>query len=361
MPGESISQSGSDHEPPVAGRSPAAAGRLATAARPTLSVVVPATDCPPTLGSCLEAIHASTDQPEEVLVVDAPRDAGPAEARNVGASRATGDIVVFVDADVVVHGNVFTRIRERFEGTSLIAVFGSYDDSPSGPGNVSAFRNLLHHHVHQTSAGTATTFWAGLGAVRREAFLAAGGFDPLRFPSASIEDIDLGMRLAGQGAQIELDPSLLGTHLKRWRLTQMVRSDLLDRGVPWTLLLLRTGRQSSVLNLGWRHRVSAVLALVGTATFVRRRVIGTAGVLGLLVALNHSFYALLWRRRGPIGAASGLLLHVLHHLTGAAAVPCALAVYARDCRFEDRAGAAGSRPARRRHQRPLRTATDSTP
>ena len=71
---------------------------------------------------------------------------------------------------------------------------------------MSAFRNLLHHHVHQQAAGPATTFWAGLGAVRREAFLASAGFDAERYPVPSIEDIELGMRLAPTAARIGLDP-----------------------------------------------------------------------------------------------------------------------------------------------------------
>ena len=325
-------------------------------------MVVPATDHPPTLSSCLDAIGAATHPPEELIVVDTPRGAGPAEARNIGNRRASGDVLVFVDSDVAVHRNAFSRMRERFDGDpGLTAVFGSYDDSPSAPGNVSAFRNLLHHHVHQASAGAATTFWAGLGAVRREAFLAAGGFDSRRFRSASIEDIELGMRLADQGARIELDPRLLGTHLKRWHLAQMVRSDLLDRGVPWILLLLRSGRHSSALNLGWRHRVSAVLAVIRAASFARRRVITTAGVLGIFVALNHSFYVLLWRRRGPVGAALGVLLHVLHHLTAASAVPCALAVYARDRgRFADAPDAAGTSFGPRHNHPPPQTGMGST-
>ena len=40
---------------------------------------------------------------------------------------------------------------------------------PPRRGAVSRFRNLLHHHVHASSPGPAETFWAGLGAVRREA------------------------------------------------------------------------------------------------------------------------------------------------------------------------------------------------
>ena len=45
------------------------------------------------------------------------------------------------------------------------AVFGSYDDEPADEGTVSAFRNLLHHHVHQSSPGPAEDI---LGRARRD-------------------------------------------------------------------------------------------------------------------------------------------------------------------------------------------------
>ena len=83
-----------------------------------------------------------------------------------------------MDADVAVHADAFRRIRAAFTADpGLTAVFGSYDDDPPALGAVSGFRNLLHYHVHQSSAGPAGTFWAGLGAVRRDAFAEAGGFD----------------------------------------------------------------------------------------------------------------------------------------------------------------------------------------
>ena len=155
-----------------------------------------------------------------------PTLAGPAEARNLGAQRARGDVLVFVDADVVVHADAFHRIRAALEADQgLTAIFGSYDDSPPAPGAVSGFRNLLHHYVHQSSPGPATTFWAGLGAIRRDAFLASGGFDAARYPRASIEDVELGIRLAEAGARIVLDPELQGTHLKEWGLGEMLRTD----------------------------------------------------------------------------------------------------------------------------------------
>jgi len=294
-----------------------------------ISAIVPATNAPPTLDACTEAIGAAEEPPEELLVVDDPSLVGPGAARNVGARDATGDVLVFVDADVLVHPDAFSRIRAAFDADpELTALFGSYDDAPAADGVVSAFRNLLHHHVHSSSPGPASTFWAGLGAVRRDAFLAAGGFDAERYARPSIEDIELGMRLFESGARILLEPQIRGTHLKAWSLYRMVETDLLRRGIPWVQLLAERGGGSSALNLSWRHRLSTAAALAGTAGLVTRRFRLAGAAAASLVLLNASFYALLVRRRGPVEGVAGVGLHALHHLTAAAALPAGLVEHA---------------------------------
>jgi GT2 family glycosyltransferase len=288
----------------------------------TVSAVVPATDAPATLGRCRAALAASARGPDQVIVVEGPADLSAAAARNTGAGRATGDVLVFVDADVEVHGDALARIRDAFEADpDLTAVFGSYDDTPSAPGRVSVFRNLLHHHVHHAGAGPAETFWTGLGAIRRDVFADIGGFDDARYRHASIEDIELGDRLRRRGHRIVLDPAIQGTHLKVWTLRSMVWTDFARRGVPWVALQVRNRRLSAALNLGWRHRVSALACVVALAAVVRRRSGPAAIAVGAFLALNHAFYRVLWRRGGGTGVAVGVGLHGLHHLVGVAAVP----------------------------------------
>lgn len=291
----------------------------------SLSVVVPATDSPASLARCLAAVREADDPPDEVVVVRSPCSLGAAAARNAGARRAAGDLIVFVDADVEVRSDAFTRIRAAFErDPELAAVFGSYDDAPAEPGVVSQFRNLLHHHVHQRSAGAATTFWAGLGAVRREALEEVGGFDQDRFPHASVEDIDLGLRLARRGLRLMLDPAIQGTHLKRWSLRSMVATDLGRRAVPWLRLQLGARRGSTALNLGWRHRLSALASLAMVTSVVALLPLGALLAGAALILLNGSFYSLLARRLGSVRASLGVALHVVHHLTAVAALPVAL-------------------------------------
>ena len=294
----------------------------------TLSAIVPATDDPPTLGAAVQAIEAADEPPEEVIVVTEPGHEGPAAARNLGAGRAEGDVLVFVDSDLIVHSDAFARIRAAFDGDpQLAALFGSYDDAVGDADVVSAFRNTLHHEVHRTSAGDAQTYWAGLGAVRRDLFLRAGGFDAVRYPAPAIEDIELGLRLSDAGHRIVLDPAIQGTHLKRWSLGSMVRTDLLSRGAPWVRLMAERRSAPPVLNLGRRHQASAIASVdLGVAAVLRRPRAAAAAAIAL-VALNHSFYRRLWRAGGPRLALAGPGLHVVHHLTSAAAVPLGLLLY----------------------------------
>jgi hypothetical protein len=288
----------------------------------SVSVVIPATDGPPTLPRCVDAIADSDDPPDEVIVVDHPTRRSPAGARNDGVRRASGDVVLFVDADVVVHADAVRRVRKRFEhDPSLTAVFGAYDDLPGAPGVVARFRNLLHHHVHHHGAGEASTFWTGLGAVRRSALLDVGGFDERRYPHPSIEDIELGDRLARRGLRIQLDPTIQGTHLKRWTLRTMLVTDFARRGVPWVALQVRSLSLSGSLNMGGRHRASATAIVIATVAVATRHRAVAAVAVAAFVVLNLRFYRLLASRTGPLPTVAGVGLHALHHLVAVAAVP----------------------------------------
>jgi len=287
-------------------------------------VVIPATDGRVTLDRCLAAIAAADEPPHEVFVVRTPAGAGPAEARNLGARQARSDVLVFVDSDVLVHHDAFTRARRAFEADpALVGVFGSYDHEVATDGTVAAFRNLLHHVVHQRSGGHVRSFWAGLGAVRRSSFEEAGGFDAVRYPRPSIEDIELGSRLARRG-HIVLDPALLGTHLKEWSLGSMVHTDFHRRGVPWVSLLVTQRRVPAHLNLGARERASVLAALVVAWGLARRRPLLAAAGAAAEVTLNRDLLTLLHERLGPRGAVAGVGLHTLHQLTAVAAVPAGL-------------------------------------
>lgn len=252
---------------------------------------------------------------------------GPAGARNLGVERAAADVVLFIDADVVIHEDTVAIAREVLGDPEIVAVFGAYDDRPTDPGFFSRFKNLQHHAVHLRSAGEASTFWTGCGAVRREAFRAVGGFDVARFPTPSIEDIELGYRLRAAGGRIRLDPRMLATHLKRWTLADLVRTDVRGRAIPWARLILRRPEAMDDLNVTPIERARAVLAwlVAGSAPLGLLPVVGPLlapiplGLLGLAMLANARLLLLFLRREGLLFAFGGSLFLQVYYLyaTGA--------------------------------------------
>ena len=328
-----------------------AGGRERRETAEKVSVVVPAHRADDGLRACLASVFASSPAPGEVIVVvdgEAPGCAalaagarvlataggeGPAVARNLGAREAAGEIVLFLDADVVAPPDLVGRVARRLEeDPTLDGVFGSYDAAPAAPGVVSVFRNLLHHHVHQTSRAEAASFWSGCGALRAAVLRDGGGFDE-GYPRPSVEDIELGSRLVRGGRRILLDPTLQVKHLKRWTLGGMVVTDVRDRALPWTRLILREGRLPSDLNLAPRHRASgaAVLALVAglaaAPAWPLAGLLAAAAGLGVLLAANRGFYRLLLGLRGPAFLAAAVPLHALHYLCGAAGFAAGAALH----------------------------------
>ena len=244
---------------------------------------------------------------------------GPAAARNLGVAQCTTPLVLFVDADVVLHGDAVGRARRALADPSWTAVFGSYDDHPTDPGFFSRWKNLQHHAVHQRSGGLSSTFWSGCGAVRRSAFLDAGGFDAVRFPTPSIEDIDLGYRLRAAGGRVLLDPELQATHLKRWALIDLLRTDIGRRALPWSRLLLRHPEAASDLNVAPGERARAGVAVAFLASLVLPLWAGGASaalpfvLLCLAARLNAPLLRLFARRHGAGFAFGGALFLQIHY------------------------------------------------
>lgn len=321
-------------------------------AAPTISVIIPVHNGAQDLKSCLEAVRTSTYPHYECIVVDdgstddslavarrladkiiaLPSRGGPARARNVGARSAAGDILFFIDVDVCITPRTLEQVAESFaQDPAVDALIGSYDDAPAGANFISQYKNLFHHFVHQQANEQASTFWSGCGAIRRELFLQVGGFDE-DYTRPCIEDIELGYRLHAAQRVIRLNKNLQVKHLKRWTLWGLLKSDVLDRGIPWTILMLRSKHIPNDLNLRAGQRISAVLAYL--LLFLLGVAIGYPPALGAaflawlaIILLNWRFYAFFVRRRNVMFAAAVLPLHILYYWYSGVAVAVGLAVF----------------------------------
>lgn len=252
-------------------------------------------------------------------VIDSGGRLGPGGARNVAAGQAVGDVLWFVDADVVVHDDVVKYFEQGFSSPEVVSVFGSYDDQPSAQNFLSQYKNLVHHFYHHRGQKEASTFWAGCGAVRKQAFLDVGGFDIERYTRPSIEDIELGYRLRKAGGKILLIPELQSTHMKEWRIVNLIHTEVFCRAIPWSRLMFEQTGVIDDLNTSPLERLRALLAGVFALSI-------PAALFGLLawwipVALlvvagfaNRKLFSLFQKRKGLAFAVMGLLFHQLYYL-----------------------------------------------
>jgi glycosyltransferase involved in cell wall biosynthesis len=190
-------------------------------ARPRVSIVVPVYNGGGTLDLCLRAALASEHPAFEILVVDdgstddSARTAaelgcrlirqsnqGPAAARNAGAAQARGELIVLLDADVVIQPDTLTRLEAALDSApEVLACSAIYapptDDQPFG----TRYLTLKQRAFQLALPALPDTAWTACFAVRREAYEACGGMDErLRLPAA--DDLVLGSRLAALGGRL---------------------------------------------------------------------------------------------------------------------------------------------------------------
>ncbi|MCZ6594251.1 MAG: glycosyltransferase family 2 protein [Bacteroidetes bacterium] len=305
----------------------------------TISVVIPVHNDPKNIRLCLGALGNSNYLRYEIIVVDdasvdntyfevqnfpakivrLSKKRGPAYARNRGAELASGEVIFFVDADVLVYPDTLSKIADTFKNSiGVDAIMGSYDDCPHDKSFISQYKNLFHHYVHQVSNKNACTFWSGCGAIRRSVFLQLGGFSE-SYARPSIEDIELGYRLKANHRNILLMKDLQVKHLKRWTFWGLIKTDVIDRGIPWTKLMLRDKVIPNDLNARFSQRICVILSylfifLLGFfAIFSRQFLFIPFLLLATIIIINNQLYRFFAQKRNLIFAAKVVPFHVLYY------------------------------------------------
>lgn len=306
-----------------------------------VSVVVAVHNGSPWLAQSLRAVFRSTYSQLEVIVVDdastdhsleiarsfpcqviaLPARCGPGKARNVGVSQATGQIIFFTDADVVIKDDVIDRAVDYLTANPSVAgVIGAYTLETPAQDFFTVYKNLQHHFVHRRNAGQVAGFFTACGAVRRSVFEQCGGFDEFARDCA-LEDLELGLRLFNSGYAIVLLPELQGTHLKRYTLFRLIYIEIWQRAVPYTVHLLRHRLFPDELSTGKAQRLSIILLylilLLGALSlWVSEPAPYVAASLAGLTAyvwLNRHFYQFIYGQRGLPFTAGAFTLQSLSY------------------------------------------------
>lgn len=316
-----------------------------------VSVVVPAlirdAEDRENLDRCVTAVCLAEPAPDEVVVVDdgspvaislttpgavpvrvlRQDNAGPAAARNAGAQASSGEIVVFVDADIVVPADAFERITAGFVASpEVVAIWGTVTAAHAHRGLVSRYKNLTHRHFTLQQEEKTRHLTTMLAAVRRDAFERVGGFDT-RLKTVSVEDVELGRSLHEAGGIVRLDIALAAEHRHRFTLFGAVRNDFhkARRMASSTLRRRLAGEDAvSVRSSGERRQIHYLLGVPLGAGAVAAALAGrwraSAALTGAMLLWERDLVGYLASQQGWIFTAACVPLMALERANVACAV-----------------------------------------
>lgn len=192
------------------------------------SVIIPCRNAERIVGDAVKSALAQTEPPWEVIVVDdastdrsteAARDAGArvitntrrrnaGGARNAGIEAASGDVLAFLDADVIAARDWLERVRRVFERDPAVVGVGGRVAS-GRPGLFGDLDLFLNHSewIGPRGEGPKGLIPTLAIAYRRDAV------GPVRFVETNLgEDASFGAAVLEQGGKLWYDPGIRMTH-----------------------------------------------------------------------------------------------------------------------------------------------------
>jgi glycosyltransferase involved in cell wall biosynthesis len=149
---------------------------------------------------------------------------GAAAARNLGAASATGDYLLFIDADVVVEADATERIADLLLRENYAAVVADFHDHSLQPGILAHFQADLVHTIYQgLDAEESPCLGTHCAMIRRDTFESSGGFNE-QYASATVEDFAFGYCLRAQGLRIAIARHALIWHNHPYDLRSFARN-----------------------------------------------------------------------------------------------------------------------------------------
>ncbi len=285
-----------------------------------ISVIIPTYNSAGTLEKLLSSFGDSDFSDHEVIVVDdgsndetarllkrfpvralkTPNNGGPSLARNVGARAARGDILLFLDSDVVLRADTLEEVRRFFEnhpGRSVMV--GIYDSTPANRGVWPLYKALQCRSYRRgfPAVRRVSLLWAAVAAFRKDVYLRSGGFDT-RFDRPSMEDLELGRRIS-KNHPIYLNRNVVVRHHFPATLRRNA-ADHFHRGFLWVKLFFRYKRFDDYLSTPRRAigRLGAFVTLpaLAAALFAALPAPVAAAPFAVYLACNYDLWAVTAKR-----------------------------------------------------------------
>jgi glycosyltransferase involved in cell wall biosynthesis len=300
---------------------------------PALSILVCSYNNSGQLRHCLKAIKEAEHKSYELIVVDdgsmddshevamqysdkaykIPLNQGRSFARNVAARLAKGQILVFIDSDVLIRKHSLSLIHTRFEQRKDIsALTGLLSKEHFNKGFFSQYKNLYMNYIFSKLPEQVSFLYGSVHAVLSESFLPFG--DVVKVA----DDTALGQTLNARGKKIAFARDLEVIHLKKYSLPGIIKNDFIipyDMGIIF--VKFKVWKQFGKFNCGVIHSpreqlaglLLAFIILVQAAIAVRYSFLLLYLPASVIpwIFVNGNFFNFLYRQRGPAFALKAVL------------------------------------------------------
>jgi len=213
-----------------------------------ISIIIPVYNSSLTLNECLNSIFSSIYKNYEVIVVsdnskdnsvdlakkyqtkiiELTENKGPAVARNKGAEISQGDILLFLDSDVIIKRDSLDLIIDKFEKSEINAIQGIYSHEPNYKYLATQFyQSYLCYYVWPENKKYASTLVTGCFAIRKKIFDNLSGFD-VNIENASCEDEKFGYSLINNGYKVIILRNLKVIHNVNYDIKKFIKRRLIQ-------------------------------------------------------------------------------------------------------------------------------------
>jgi glycosyltransferase involved in cell wall biosynthesis len=310
---------------------------------PLVSIIIPVKNGGKTIDACLRSVRRSYYKNYEVLVVDdhstddsseialryncqllhVTDDHGANAARNVGAGQASGEIFLFIDADIVIGRETILNVVESLEEGNIDAVVGIYTAKHRHESFVSQYKNLWVRYSYMKSSPAIDWLFGSISGIKRRGFEQLGGFNTGLLARHGHDDIELGKRFSQANLSIALNMDIEVEHLKQYSISSFVRNQY-HRSLGFARLATELGETGLSLTRGFVNVPAAfIVSTIVSVLVVVAAVYDLVGIsprwltmtaLGCYLLLNIRFLNYLEQVRGLFAMVVMIPFLFLDHL-----------------------------------------------
>lgn len=208
-----------------------------------------------------DTVELAKEHPVKVIKME--ENVGPAKARNIGVKEAKGDIIFFLDADVIVLDGTLQAVKDHFEkDLSAKCVIGICSTDSLNEGFVPHYMAMFEYiHLLGTEGAEVSVFAPRCGAIKRDFFLEIGAYNE-SYKGADVEDFELARRV-NRTDPIMLNEKMLVRH--QFANFRQALRNYFKRTVMWVHLFFK---EKKLDNAGPTAPSNGIAAICAFTSFI---------------------------------------------------------------------------------------------